>query len=118
MITKLKNFWKTQTSQTTNQNEVVNQSNLLIKISDLEAKLRLSNDSNVQLVNQVYKLTNDITRLQKHIEASKDVKSLEAKIQNRDECYAALLDWTMNNIGKEPTFDVNVMKNYWIDQIK
>jgi septal ring factor EnvC (AmiA/AmiB activator) len=117
---KLKNYWNqiNQLLKPRKQNEVVNQSNLLIKIADLESKLRLSNDSNVQLVNQVYKLTNDITKLHKQIEANKDIKTLEAKIQNRDECYAALLDWTMNNIGKEPTFDVNVMKNYWIDQIK
>ena len=118
MITKLKNFWKTQTNQTTSQNEVVNQSNLLIQISNLEAKLRLSNDHNDQLVNQVYKLTNDITKLHKQIEKSKDVKELEAKIQHREECYAALLDWTMSNVGKEPTYDVNVMKNYWVDQLK
>jgi hypothetical protein len=120
MIMKLKNYWNqiNQLLKPQKQNEVVNQSNLLIKISDLEAKLRLSNDGNDQLVRQVYKLTNDITKLHKQIEANKDVKTLEAKIQNRDECYGALLDWTMSNLGKEVTFDVNVMKNYWIDQIK
>jgi hypothetical protein len=48
----------------------------------------------------------------------KNIKNLETKIQNRDECYQALLNWTMSNLGKEVTFDVNTMKNYWIDQLK
>lgn len=80
--------------------------------------MRLANDTNNELTKQVDKLTSKIISLQSQVEKSKDVKTLEAKIQNRDECYTALLDWTMNNIGKEPTFDVNVMRNYWIDQIK
>lgn len=80
--------------------------------------MKLSNNTNNELVKQVDKLTNMIIDLQSKVEKSKDVKLLEAKIQNRDECYAALLDWTMNNIGKEPTFDVNVMKDYWVNQIK
>jgi len=120
---KLKNYWnqvkqllKPQKNQ--KQNEAVNQSNLLIKVAELETELRLSNETNNELTKQVDKLTKQIITLQNQVEKSKDVKTLESKIQNRDECYSALLDWTMNNLGKEPTFDINVMKNYWIDQIK
>ena len=117
---KLKNYWKQinkllkpQTPQI--QNEVVNQSNQKIKIAELEAELRLASETNTALTKQVDNLTKKIVDMNSKF---KNIKNLETKIQNRDECYGALLDWTMANLGKEVTFDVNVMKNYWIDQIK
>jgi seryl-tRNA synthetase len=117
---KLKNYWN-QINQLLKSlkpqviNEVVNHSNLQIKISELEAELRSSNEINTALTKQVDSLTKKIVDVNSKF---KNIKTLEVKIQNRDECYIALLDWTMNNLGKEVTFDVNVMKNYWIDQIK
>ena len=117
---KLKNYWnqinqllKPQKPQI--QNEVVNQSNLQIKISELEAELRSASEVNTALTKQVDSLTKKIVDVNSKF---KNIKTLEAKIQNRDDCYGVLLDWTMSNLGKEVTFDVNVMKNYWIDQIK
>ena len=117
---KLKNYWN-QVNQLLKPlkpqvlNEVVNQSNLQIKISELEAELRSANETNTALTKQVDNLTKKIVDVNSKF---KNIKTLETKIQNRDECYTALLDWTMSNLGKEVTFDVNVMKNYWIDQIK
>ena len=117
---KLKNYWKQinqllkpQTPQI--QNEVVNQSNQKIKIAELEAELRLASETNTALTKQVDNLTKKIVDMNSKF---KNIKNLEVKIQNRDECYGALLDWTMSNLGKEITFDVNTMKNYWINQIK
>jgi seryl-tRNA synthetase len=104
---------KSQTPQI--QNEVVNQSNQKIKIAELEAELRLASENNTALTKQVDNLTKKIVDMNSKF---KNIKNLETKIQNRDECYQALLNWTMSNLGKEVTFDVNTMKNYWVDQIK
>ena len=117
---KLRNYWN-QINQLLKPvkpqvlNKVVNQSNLQIKISELEAELRSANENNTVLTKQVDNLTKKIVDLNFKF---KNIKTLETKIQNRDECYRVLLDWTMDNLGKEITFDISVMKNYWINQIK
>lgn len=116
MKLKLINWLKPQPKQA--QNEAVNQSNLQIRIAELESELHLAYDANNELVSQVDKLTQQIVKLHGQLDRVKDIKQLEAKIQNRDECYAALLDWSINTIGKEVTFDPNATKQYWIDQIK